>query len=185
MNIPNNLMRTITIIITILYSIGGYSQTSTADVTTNASAGILIAMTISENSSMSFGSNLLTNNLGGTIVLPSNSTTRVYTNGVAESSISEPVTNASFDVTGTAYETYTLVVPETTTVTHTSATNGVNTMDITLMTARFEGEIEDTIISSLSEDGTDSFTMGGTLTVEPNQISGQYEGSYSLSVDYN
>ena len=160
------------------------AQTSASE-STDAGAVLIVAMTITETSPLHFGSNVLTNALGGTVVLPSNSTTRSYTGGVAASSATPVATNAAYNVTGTGLETYALTLPATTTVTHTTVGAGVNTMNITLMKARFAGAVADAVTSTLAAGGTDSFTLGGTLTVLANQIGGIYAGSFDVSVDYN
>lgn len=172
-----------------LIILGGLAQASkaqtSAEETTNAGAVLIVAMTLSETSPLHFGSNVLTTTAGGTIVLPSNSTTRTYTGGVAASAATPVATNAAYDVTGTALETYALTLPASVTVTHTSVATGVNTMEITSMTARFNGAGADATTSALSADGTDSFTLGGTLTVGANQVGGVYAGTFDVSIDYN
>ena len=158
---------------------------SPATVTSAASADLLVAMVLTENSSLNFGSSILLDATGGTVELPSNSTTRIYGGGVATSAIAPAATNASYSVTGNGLQTYALVLPTTTTVTHTSIATGVFAMDITLMKARFNGASDDATVSTLAADGTDSFTVGGTLTILPNQVGGEYTGTFQVSVDYN
>lgn len=160
------------------------AQTSATE-NTAAGAVLISAMTITETAPMHFGSNVLTDALGGTVVLPSNSTTRTYTGGVATSAATPVATNAAYTVTGTGLETYALTLPATTTVTHTSVAVGVVTMDITLMTARFNGAASDAITSTLDASGNDSFTLGGTLTVQAAQVDGIYTGAFDVTVDYN
>ena len=152
---------------------------------TAATADLLIAMTLTEIASLNFGSSLLSNATGGTVVLPSNSTTRGYTGGVVTSAATPIPKNASFSVTGTGLEVYNVTLPVTVVVTHTTATSGLITMDITLMKARFNGASADATQSTLSAAGTDSFTLGGTLTVLENQVGGQYAGAFPVSIDYN
>ncbi|MFA5297516.1 MAG: DUF4402 domain-containing protein [Lutibacter sp.] len=153
--------------------------------TANAGAVLIQAMTLTKTVDLHFGSNVLTTAAGGTVVLPSNSTTREYTGGVATSPATPVATNAAFDVTGTGLETYAVVLPATTTVTHTSVGTGVNTMTVTNMTARFNGAAADAVTSALKADGTDSFTLGGTLTVKAAQVGGIYAGTFDVTVDYN
>ncbi|AWG20480.1 hypothetical protein FFWV33_02510 [Flavobacterium faecale] len=160
------------------------AQTSAAT-TTNAGAVLLKAMTLSQTAPLHFGSNVLVTNAGGTVVLPSNSSTRTYTGGVATSAATPTATNAAYNVTGTALETYALTLPTTTTVTHTTVASGVYQMDITDMKARFNGAGSDAVTSTLSSSGTDSFTLGGTLTVQASQIGGVYAGTFNVSIDYN
>ena len=156
-----------------------------AQVSTSASADLLVAMVINQTSPLNFGSSVLTSAAGGSIELPSNSITRVYSGGVATSAASPAPTNAAYTVSGNANQTYAVVLPTTTTVTHTSVNVGAFEMNITLMKARFNGTAADATVSNLSAEGTDSFTVGGTLTVLPNQVGGQYTGTFQVSVDYN
>ena len=173
---------------TILFTILMIAATITninAQVSTSASADLLVAMVINQTSPLNFGSSVLTSAAGGSIELPSNSITRVYSGGVATSAASPAPTNAAYTVSGNANQTYAVVLPTTTKVTHTSVNVGVFEMNITLMKARFNGKSEDATVSNLSADGNDSFTVGGTLTVLPNQVGGQYTGTFQVSVDYN
>jgi hypothetical protein len=167
-----------------LFSNNVMAQTAATENTT-AGAVLIQAMTITETAPLHFGSNVLTDALGGTVVLPSDSTTRSYTGGVAASPATPVATNAAYNVTGTGLETYALTLPGTTTVTHTSVATGVHTMDITLMKARFNGAAADAVTSTLAANGTDSFTLGGTLTVNPAQVGGIYAGTFDVTVDYN
>ena len=179
-----NFLNLAAIIAIALFSNNVMAQTSDTE-NTNAGAVLITAMAITETAPLHFGSNVLTDALGGTVVLPSNSTTRSYTGGVATSAATPVATNAAYDVTGTGLETYAVTLPTTTTVTHTSISSGVYTMDITLMKARFNGSGVDAVTSTLAADGTDSFTLGGTLTVKANQVGGIYAGTFDVSVDYN
>lgn len=174
----------------VLFMIAGFSihvnaQSVGTVSATAANANLLVAMSLSQEAPLNFGSSLLANTAGGTVILPSNSTTRGYTGGVANSAATPIPTIAAYNVNGTGLETYVLVLPALTTVSHTSISSGINTMDITAMTARFNGEDADATTSTLAANGTDSFTLGGTLTVQENQIGGQYSGTFQVSVDYN
>ena len=173
---------------TILFTILMIAATITninAQVSTSASADLLVAMVINQTTPLNFGSSVLTSAAGGTIELPSNSITRVYSGGVATSVASPAPTNAAYTVSGNANQTYAVVLPTTTKVTHTTVNVGAFEMNITLMKARFNGAAADATVSNLSAEGTDSFTVGGTLTVLPNQVGGQYTGTFQVSVDYN
>jgi hypothetical protein len=172
------------IVMVVSFSNKAMAQTLDTE-TTDAGAVLITAMGLVETAPLHFGSNVLTTTAGGTVLLPSNSTTREYTGGVATSPANPVATNAAYTVTGTGLETYAVVLPETTTVTHTSVATGVYTMDITLMTARFNGAGADAVTSALTAGGTDSFTLGGTLTVGENQVGGIYAGTFNVTIDYN
>jgi len=161
------------------------AQTSATVTGTTAGAVLLTAMGLTQTAPLHFGSMVLTSALGGTCLLPSNSTTRQFTGGVATSAATPIATNAAYDVTGTINETYALTLPSTTTVTHTTLSSGEYQMDITLMKARFDGAGADAIVSTLSSSGTDSFTVGGTLNINADQLGGIYAGTFNVTVEYN
>jgi hypothetical protein len=71
------------------------------------------------------------------------------------------------------------------TVEHTSISTGNNTVNISLVKTRFNDADTDATTSTLSEDGTDSFTQGAALSVQGNQVAGKYAETFQVSVDYN
>jgi hypothetical protein len=156
---------------------------STASTTSSASAKLIRAMTLTETAALDFGSNLLTSPAGGTVVLSSDNNVRGYTGGVVAATLGVAV-NGAYDVTGTALETYALTLPGTITVTHQTAGGGARTMAI-VPVARFKDFGIDATTSTLDEDGEDSFTLGGTLTIVTGQVAGVYAGTFPISVDYN
>ena len=164
------------------------AQTNTSATVTGTSAGAVLikAMTLTQTAPLHFGSIVLTTTAGGTVVLPSNSTTRQFTGGVAASSATPAPTNAAYNVTGTMNETYTVTLPTAPiTVSHATLTTGEYQMDITAFKARFNGAADDATTSALNASGVDSFTVGATLTVKASQLGGVYAGSFDVSVDYN
>jgi hypothetical protein len=163
-----------------------FSQNSA---TTNASAELLMAMKLTQTSALNFGANILTDATGGTVVLPADNITRSYSGGVAASALAPAASNASYTVSGNVGETYAILLPTSIVVTHlTGATGaGVRTMNITEMTARFNGAAQNTInnSSTLDANGNDSFKVGGKLTIAAGQLGGTYNGTFPISVDYN
>ena len=173
-------------ILTLVVHIINISAQSKPTLTVNASATIVEALTLSETTSMNFGTTSQTNHEGGTIILETNSNKRTYTGGLASSgTTNQEATNATFEVSGLSHATYTLILPAAITIEHTSIDTGINTMEITAIKARFNGADADAITSSIASNGTDSFTLGATLNVQENQVFGLYSGTYSVSVDYN
>jgi hypothetical protein len=158
------------------------AQTSKT-VTTDAGAKLIVPMTLTQTSPLHFGTINLLVGAGGTVVLPSNSTTRTFTGGVVASTVAPVATNAAYNVTGTKNTTYALTLPATITVTETLGSSA--TMIISDLLARFNGASGDAIVSTLSIAGTDSFTLGGTLTIAASQVAGIYAGTFNVTVDYN
>ena len=58
-------------------------------------------------------------------------------------------------------------------------------MTIGDLVARFNGAGADAVTGTLSADGNDSFTVGGTLTVAAAQTAGEYAGTFNVTVAYN
>ena len=182
-------MKKLIILSTAVLIIAGFSTKvmaqSNTSATENTSAGaqLIVPMTISEDAPLHFGTIVLKTSAGGTVVLPSNSTTRLFTGGCEASAVNPQPSNAAYHVTGTMNETYALTLPTDITVTETIG--GIAQMHITNWKARFLGAGSDAVTSTLASDGTDSFTVGATLNVAAGQIGGIYVGSFDVTVDYN
>jgi len=159
------------------------AQTSATVTGTAAGAKLIVPMTLTQTSPLHFGTINVQLGVAGTCLLPSNSTTRQFTGGVVASTVAPLATNAAYDVTGTMNVTYALSLPPTITVTETMGATA--TMTISLLKARFLNAGADAITSTLNGTGTDSFTVGGTLTIATSQLPGIYAGAFNVSVDYN
>ena len=159
------------------------AQTSATVAATAAGAKLIVPMTLIQTSPLHFGSITLLDATGGSVVLPSNSLTRVFAGKVSESIIAPLATNAAYNVTGSNSAVYNLTLPATITVKETVGASA--TMTISALTARFNGAAADAVSSTLSATGTDNFTVGGTLTVAAAQIGGIYAGTFAVTVDYN
>ena len=183
MHIKASLLLTILAIIGHIVSVRAQSAPT---INSTASAQLIEAITLSETTSLNFGTTVLKSTAGGTVVLSSNSNTRNYTGGLAGGGPeNQNATNATFEVSGASLATYSVTLPAVITLTHTSIDSGINTMNVTSMKARFNDAESDSLTSTIASEGTDSFSLGATLTVQENQIFGQYSGQYEVSVDYN
>lgn len=167
------------------FSMKVMAQTSATVTGTAAGAKLVIPMTLTQTSPLHFGTINVLTGLGGTVKLPSNSTIREFSSGVAASTVAPAATNAAYTVAGTKSTTYGLTLPSTITVT---ATGGSATMTVSLLTARFANSASaDAIVSTLDGNGADNFTVGGTLTVPvaASAPGGVYAGVFNVTVDYN
>lgn len=160
------------------------AQTSATVNGTTAGAKLIVPMTLTERAPLHFGTINLLSSAPGTVILPSDNTSRSFTGGAVASSVAPLATNAAFDVAGTKNVTYALTLPSAITVTETVL--GTASMTINDLKARFVGNPgADATTSVLSATGTDSFKIGGTLIVAASQIGGIYAGTFNVSVDYN
>jgi len=165
------------------FSTTAMAQTLATVSATPAGTKLIVPMTLTQTSPLHFGSITLLDATGGSVVLPSNSLTRVFTGKVSESLIAPLATNAAYNVTGSNSAVYNLTLPATITVKELVGASA--TMTISALTARFNGADVDAITSTLSETGTDNFTVGGKLTIAAAQIGGTYAGTFPVIVDYN
>jgi len=146
----------------------GYAQ-ATANFT--ATATIIQPITISTTSQMNFA-NIDAKN-GGEVILTPESTR--YTSGEVELDDASNVAAASFTVSGQKGYTYGITLPK---IDHV-LTNGKEEMIIKNFTTDLN--------SGSLADGSQTFRVGATLKVNPNQQPGIYvtPGSLNVTVNYN
>lgn len=161
------------------------AQTLSTVTGTTAGAKLIQPLTLSQVTTLHFGTINVLTGAGGTVLLPSNdAAARVPSTGVALSTVAPVATNAAYTVAGTKKTKYALTLPSTITV--TGAELPIQNMTISNLTARFANVAGiDATQSTLDVKGEDSFTVGGTLTVGSQQTPGVYAGSFNVSVDYN
>lgn len=144
--------------------------------TATATATIIAPLTLTNAGDMSFG-NITATAAGGTVVLaPAGGRTA---DGVQLPGTTGTVSAASFTVGGEANYAYTVTLPTTHTLTKTASTE---TMALSTFTSSLTNET-----ASLDGSGAGSFTVGATLTLGADQVSGTYENAtgFTVSVLYN
>ncbi len=99
---------------------------------------------------------------------------------------------ASFTVTGEPLLAYTITYPSSTTV-----TSGANTMAVTDLapvpetvnglapSGHLSGYGSETSTAACGDNGEDAWCVGGTLAVGKNQPSGNYTGTFTVTITYN
>jgi hypothetical protein len=145
----------------LLFAASASAQSETA----NASAEILVALTLDETAALDYGR----------IASSATAGTAVVTQGGAKSCTGGATcvgtaTAGEFDVTGAPSETVDVTVPANYTL-----TSGLNSMTAV-------PDAPATVALGLL--GTATFNVGGTLTVAASQASGNYAGTYTISVAY-
>lgn len=158
-----------------------YGQSTQALASSNVNANLIVPLSLTETASLDFGTINVLGGVSGTVILPSDSTERVFT-GVVGSAVTPLPSNAAYTVSGTKNVSYGVSLPVTITV---YESGGSDTMLISNLKARFDGAATDGTTSILKADGTDRFTLGGTLIIEASQTPGAYTGTFNVSVDYN
>ena len=156
-----------------------WAQHAGASANATASCTIINPIAVAQTSNLSFGVMAVQTAVAGTCIL-STAGVRTATGGVNLPSSGTSGNNAAFAVSGEANTTYAIVLP-----TNVHIVNGSNSMDINALKARFNGKTVDALTSTLNASGSDSFSIGGTLSVVAAQNVGKYEGTFPVTVAYN
>ncbi len=155
-------------------------QARAASADANASATVIrpIAITADNASPLSFG-NIVAGG-GGTVVIDAAaSPTPVLTGVTRPGTQVGTISAAKFDVSGEGGFTYAITLPAAA----RTLTSGSDTMSVASFTSSVGAT--GTLSGSLGSAGTQSFYVGGTLTVVSAQAAGTYVGTVPVSVDYN
>jgi hypothetical protein len=174
-------MKKVLVLLAVVVMITGYSTKVMAQATENtaAAAKIVTPLSITETSSLHFGTLAILAGSPGTCVL-STQGIRSQTGGVNLSVQAPTASNAAYNVSGAINTTYGITLPSTITV-----TSGAANMTINSLLARTASAGVNGLTGTLSASGTDNFTIGGTLNVAAGQVTGIYTGTFDVTVAYN
>jgi hypothetical protein len=179
------LMKKLIIFFITIFLMGAFTTATMAQATVNTSVGvtILIPLSISETFPMHFGTIGVLEESGGTVVLTTEGV-RSATDGVTLSALAPFASPATYTVTGEPLYTYAITLPQTITVTNTDNTT---TMIIGTLVAKSTSGTESNAATGtlIAGEGTETFTVGGTLTVAAAQLAGEYSGTFDVTVAYN
>ena len=154
-------MKKITFILLALISGSAFAQSATA----NAAADIVSPLEISSKQDLNFGK--VSNNTAGTVVVAANGAV----SGLTQIGSTSPAA-ANFDVTAATGFAYSITLPES-----VDLSNG--TVDITVDT--FVHDAGDTPTGS---GDVQTIGVGATLNVASSQATGNYTGTFDVSVAY-
>lgn len=137
-----------------------------------ASVSWAAAIAISNTQELVFGK--FAAGAGGSVIV-SPAGARSASGGVVLLSSSSGIA-AQFSVSGDANATYTISLPDDGTV---SLASGANSMAVNTFTS------SPSPTGTLGAGGTQTLSVGATLTVSGNQPIGSYSGAFVVTVDYN
>ncbi len=155
----------------------GATSAQAAEGTGTATATILEQITVTSDRNLSFGAIAPGTSAGDVVV--NSAGTRTSCGVTASTGVClGTTTSARFNIAGSASRSVAITVPSSTfTLTNTTGT-GAETMNLTALSSS-------AATATLSTTGTASFTMGGTLSVGASQVAGDYEGTFTVTVQYN
>lgn len=153
-----------------------YAQAS-ASVATTGSTKIVAPISITKVTDLAFGT-IVKSSDANTNTVTVNQTTgnRTITGTGTGTLVTSTATRAAYTVSGEGAQTFSVSVPATVTL-----VNGANNIIVTLTTTGATGTLSGTIGST----GTASVGVGGTFTLSSAQITGDYTGSFTVTVAYN
>ena len=162
--------------VAILFS--GVSVLSSAQTNSNvngtgsAAANIVSPLSITQNNGLEFGT-IATSGTAGTVTIAAQAGLDLTWSNVSVINPTDAARKSGkFTVTGLAGSTYKLTVPESTTI-----ANGSNSMTIALTKSASS-------TGNTLSGGTSTFYVGGTLSVGATQATGNYSGTYTVTVAY-
>lgn len=170
-------MRKISSIVTLITAVVAVSTTANAQATATAASGatIVTPISITKQVDLNFGNVAVTTTAGTVMMTPGG--VRSTTGGVTLPTTTGTVAAASFTVGGQADYTYNVTLP-TADITLAGLTPA-NTMSL----GSFTSSPSDTAGALLS--GTQTLTVGGTLTVKASQEADTYANAADLTVTVN
>jgi hypothetical protein len=150
--------------------------------TTGSTAGLAVAkvfrpINIAQATGLSFGKVVRPSSGSGTVSINAASGVRSVT-GTGTVGLSSPApTRASYTVSGEGGQAFSLSVPTSFTMT------GPGTQLTVSLVPTASGA--QTLSSALGSAGTFGFGVGGSFPITSSTVSGAYQGSYSITVQYN
>lgn len=169
-------MKKVTIILSsiILMTIASLSVKAQATSATDdaiATARIITPITLTNTQGLAFGNIAASGAIGTVTISPAGA--RSHSGGVTPSVIGT-FNNAIYSATGEANATYTITLPAS-----VSITDGTNNMLV-------NGFTSDPAATGLfSGTGTQTINVGATVNVGASQVTGNYSGTYDVTIAYN
>lgn len=153
--------------------VGTGSKAIAADANGTASATIVTALTVSNDTNLQFGSVAATTTAGTVVMGTASDTPTTYSNVVAQAGTT---TRGAITVTGLAGATYSTTLPTSVTLSGSGTAAG-NNMTVDGWASTADGTID--------AGGSDTVHVGATLQVGASQVAGPYSGSYTVTFNYN
>lgn len=169
-------MKKVTIILTgvilmAITSVNVFGQASSATDDASATARIITPIQLTNTQGLAFGNIAASANPGTVTISPTG--IRTSSGGVTPSAIGT-FNNAIYTATGEPNATYTITLPGFITI-----ISGANSMTVNGFTS------DPTPTGNLGAVGTQTINVGATVIVGANQATGDYSGTYDVTIAYN
>jgi len=146
---------------------------SSASVTTTGSATLVQPITLIQGTGLAFGTLVRPSTGTGTATIDSTTGALTVANGVV--ALASSTSRAVYTVNGEGGSSFSIAVPATFNLT------GPSTIPVTLTPTGSTG----TLSNALGTAGTASFGVGGNFSIASGTATGNYTGTYNVTVAYN
>ena len=146
-----------------------------ASATASVSATVIAPVALAKNVDMNFGNAAVSLSTGGTVILNTASSRTATGGGVTLPATTGTVSAANFTVSGAASYTYAITLPSSTVINGPAS----STMTVSSFTST------PSATGILSSGGTQTLTVGASLSVAAGQVPGTYTNSTAVPVTVN
>lgn len=156
------------------------AQTPTsASTSANGTAAVIQPVTLVKNTDLAFGS-LVRPSLGSNTVTidPTSGARSISGTGDAAPGSALTATRATYSVAGEGGATFSVTIPRTFTM---ARVGGSETLPVSLTASAVSGALS----GSNGSVGSANFSIGGSLPLSSTTVSGDYTGTFNVTVGYN
>ena len=162
-----------------VFSANSASAQNTGNAWAYGKTKIVAGLQLAKTQDLQFGQ-IVRSAIAGTVTLDAASANRVAAGGVTIGQ-NAGNTSARFTATGEPGYLYSLTLPTTPVALTKTVTSGTApTMNVT----NFTSTLGSSAIGTLGTDGTQIFSVGGTLNIGASQETGEYQGQFNVTVTY-
>ena len=152
-----------------------YAQS--ASVTTTGTATVVSPLTLTKSTDLAFGNIVRPSSGSNTITIDSASGNRTLLGGGNGALASSTSTRASYSVQGEGGQSFSITIPPSLSLTRSG---GTETLPVTL-SASTSGALS----GAVGDAGVASFGVGGSLQLDSTAVSGNYSGTFNVTIGYN
>jgi hypothetical protein len=152
---------------------------TSASTSATGSASVVQPITLVKNSDLAFGS-LVRPSLGSNTVTidPTSGARTLSGTGDASLAANRTASRATYSVAGEGGATFSVTVPSSFTM---ARVGGNETLPVTLTASAVSGALS----GSIGAGGSANFSIGGSLPLSSTTVSGDYTGTFNVTVGYN
>jgi len=155
----------------------GWAQSSATQSTTGTGT-ILQPLTLTKNTDLAFGSIVRPSSGTNTVTVNETTAARSLAGGGNAALVTSTTSRATYTVDGEGGSAYSITVPANFNMTRVS---GAETLTVTLASTATSG----TLSGAAGAAGSGTFGVGGSFPLSSTTVTGNYTGTFNVTVTYN